>query len=332
MRKLLSGAVLLASATVASAQYAPQAGVSGSTAISKSSSAFKAWASACSIKRGLQQINDASYGLASLGDSTSAVGSPNGDMVSLGDSGVAVLRFPTPITNGAGADFAVFENGFANSANPEEAFLELGFVEVSSDGVNYTRFQASSLTQDTIQLSSVSSPSYTNARQLNNLAGKYTAGWGTPFDLQELAGSPGLDISAITHVRIVDAIGSIGAEASRDANGRKVNDPFPTPFPGSGFDLDAVGVIHALPADVGNQRLLESVRIFPNPARDQLNIVVPPSTSHVTLHDATGRVLRQTKEPSGTITFSLEGLATGSYFITVRNQAGSVCTHAFSHY
>jgi hypothetical protein len=332
MRKLLSGVMLLATATAAQAQYAPQAGIAGSTAISKSSGVFKAWANACSINRGLQQINDASYGLASLGDSSSAVGGPNGDVVSLGDSGVALLRFPTPITNGAGADFAIFENGFGNSANPEEAFLELGFVEVSSDGLNYTRFPASSLTQDTIQLSSVGSPSYTNARQLNNLAGKYTAGWGTPFDLQELAGISGLDINAVTHVRIVDAIGSIGSEASRDANGRKVNDPFPTPFPNSGFDLDAVGVIHALPAGVGNQRLLEGVRLFPNPAQELLNVVVPPTTSNVTLHDATGRILQQSNQHTGTISLSLEGLATGSYFITVRNNAGIVCTLAFSHY
>jgi hypothetical protein len=72
---------------------------------------------------------------------------------------------------------------------------------------------------------------------------------GTPFDLDELSGvSALLNIDAVTHVRIIDVVGSLNdLYASRDSLGNKINDPWSTPFASSGFDLDAVGVIHAVP-------------------------------------------------------------------------------------
>jgi hypothetical protein len=66
------------------------------------------------------------------------------------------------------------------------AYLELAFVEVSSDGINYFRFPATSLTPTDNQ---VSNTAYMNAANINNLAGKYIGGYGTPFDLDELAGT-----------------------------------------------------------------------------------------------------------------------------------------------
>ncbi len=323
--------LLLLTASTSRAQYAPQAGIAGSTAISKSSSQFVAWAAACTVRRGLQQIGVPSSGYASLGDSTAALGAPDGNVVSLGDSGVAVLRFAQPITNGPGTDFAVFENGFANGANPEEAFLELAFVEVSSDGVNFTRFPATSLTQETQQLSPSAPPSYTNARQINNLAGKYIANWGTPFDLEELAGTPGLDISRITHVRVVDAIGSIGAEGSRDAGGRKVNDPFPSPFPSSGFDLDAVGVLHAAPAGIEAIAGASGISLFPNPAGAAITIKTS-GHANVSLFDVTGRRLLETQVMGGNAAFNLSSLQSGTFFITVQNSEGELWRGAFLHY
>ena len=70
----------------------------------------------------------------------------DGAIVSLGDAGVAVLTFSTPIRNGQGPDFAVFENAFSNT------FLELALVEVSSDGQNFVRFDAISNTDTTLQI------------------------------------------------------------------------------------------------------------------------------------------------------------------------------------
>ena len=80
---------------------------------------------------------------------------------------------------------------------------------------------------------------------LNNLAGKYRRGFGTPFDLAELPGDPDLDVQNVTHVRVLDVGGSINpAYGSQDSLGNTINEPFTTPFETGGFDLDAVGVIN----------------------------------------------------------------------------------------
>ena len=52
---------------------------------------------------------------------------------------------------------------------------------------------------------------------------------------------PDLDLTRVTHVRLVDIVGD---GASTDASGDPIYDPFPTEG-SAGFDLDAVGVIHA---------------------------------------------------------------------------------------
>jgi hypothetical protein len=82
-------------------------------------------------------------------------------------------------------------------------------------------------------------------RNLHNLAGKHPAGYGTPFDLAELTGAPGLDAGRITHVRLIDVTGDVkNGHGSRDSLGNWINDPWPTRFQTCGFDLDAVAVIH----------------------------------------------------------------------------------------
>ena len=87
-------------------------------------------------------------------------------------------------------------------------------MEVSSDGVNYFRFPATSYTDTTVQTGSFGS---TDATKINNLAGKYRALYGTPFDLEELKNENGLDVNNITHIKIIDVVGSIQNQyASRD--------------------------------------------------------------------------------------------------------------------
>src|SRR5690606_9442411 len=144
--------------------------------------------------------------------------------------------------------------------------------EVSSDGVNFFRFPSASLTQDTAQISSVMGENYMIARLLNNLAGKYICGYGTPFALLEIANIAGLNINNITHVRIIDVVGSINGNTRFDASNRKINDPYPTPFPVGGFDLDAVAVLHqAWPATV-NHVTQQNITLYPNPAKDILTV------------------------------------------------------------
>ena len=70
-----------------------------------------------------------------------------------------------------------------------------------------------------------------NATEIYNLAGKYRAQFGTPFDLEELTGITGLDVNNVTHVKIIDVVGSLNESyASYDSQGNIINDPFPTPF------------------------------------------------------------------------------------------------------
>lgn len=224
--------------------FAPAAGQVGSSAIGHLDPSFVAWASSVAEwNRGPLNIANPGLGLASFGTAANALGPAEGlptSVVSLGDGGWITLAFDRPIRNGAGADFAVFENGFGDT------FLELAFVEVSSNGVDFFRFDAVSLTATDVQVGGFGELDPTN---LNNLAGKYRGGFGTPFDLQELVGvSPLLDVTQIGFVRIVDVVGSIDpAFATTDSRGNKVNDPFTTPFASGGFDLDGVGAIHVVP-------------------------------------------------------------------------------------
>jgi len=202
------------------------------------------WATNVSITRGYQNIMTPSLGLASFGEPSNGIGKADGEVVSLGDRGEAIITFTTPIINGEGCDFAVFEN---SAKYQELPFLELAFVEVSSNGVDFFRFPAVSNTQTATQTGGFDS---TNPDNVYNLAGKHLTYYGTPFDLEELKNIDGLDINNITHIKIIDVVGSINPNyASYDSNGNIINDPFPTPFNSSGFDLDAVGVINQKATD-----------------------------------------------------------------------------------
>lgn len=308
----------------AQAQYAPQAGLPGSTAISAGSSVFVAWATQCTVQRGFMDIANPSVGVASTGDSSMALGQADGYTVSLGDSGVAVLTFAHPIFNGPGADFAVFENGFRNPADSTQAYLELGFVEVSSDGTNYYRFPAASLTPVDAQ---VGNGNYLTASNLNNLAGSYVAMFGTPFDLDELSGTSGLDVNNINYVRIIDVVGSVSGHSSHDSAGRIINDPYPTPFPSCGFDLDAVGVIN----EVGHSGVKTvtdnlSVTVFPNPATDK--IIVSVKGRELTgltamLTSITGSVLIQYALPGNNNSISIEQYPAGMYYLILCDANGN---------
>lgn len=299
------------------AQYAPQAGIAGSDAISKNNPAISGWATGCSVTRGLQQLGNAASGFAESGDSTLALGMANGTTVSLGDSGVAVLTFSTPIKNRVGPDFAVFENGFLNAGNGELAFLELAFVEVSSDGIHYFRFPAISKTQDTLQVSSIAGLSYLNARNLHNLAGKYIASWGTPFDLEELKNIPGLDVNSITNIRLVDVVGTIGEGNNMDSAGHTINDPFPTPFPTGGFDLDAVAVLNHATTGIDEIQQNFAIALYPNPFSNSLVVQFsnPQYPLHLAITDATGRIFFDQHLSGNSLTITTHTWPAGCYFI-----------------
>lgn len=255
----------------AAGPYPPAAGQDGSTAIPMPSdpndnSVFVGWATAAVIDRGWVKISDSSLGYASHGSPQNVLGPAQGQdtagVLSLGDAGSAVVTFENPVTNGPGYDFAVFENGFApNPSEPNLMFLELAFVEVSSDGIHYERFEAVSLTQSQTQVPPFGFTSTTDTTDIHNFAGKYRRGFGVPFDLDEIKDANSLvDVTEITHIRVVDVVGTLQSEYSRiDSLGNVINDPWPTDFSTGGFDLDAVGVIHekTLTADINGDGIVD---------------------------------------------------------------------------
>lgn len=218
--------------------FDPPAGMPGSLAIPADSPEIKCWASlVVEEQRGLRNLADPAAGFATSGIAESSLGPAlkNG-VVSLGDGGYLTAGFPANISDKEGPDLAVFENGFSDS------FLELASVEVSSNGVDFFAFPAVSETPYAFQKGPFDT---LHAQNLYNLAGKYRAGFGTGFDLAELAGKPGLDISSIRFVRVRDVVGSVLPEfARRDSRGKIINDPWPTPFESGGFDLDAIAALN----------------------------------------------------------------------------------------
>jgi hypothetical protein len=324
MQRIIIALVLLAN-TVAIAQFAPAAGQAGTTAMFKDSSAFVNWVTTCITTRGLQDISDASLGNAFAGEEISATGKADETSVlSLGDGGSITCTFQYPIINGVGYDFAVFENSFV------DYFLELAFVEVSSDGVYFARFPATSLTPVDVQIGSFD---YLDPTKLNNLAGKYRGGFGTPFDLQELASDSNLNVNNITHIKVVDVVGSIQQQyASRDSSNRIINDPWPTPFSTGGFDLDAIGVIHQdNSSGVAALNKNNESSIYPNPAHDFIKVqTAKTSSSTFTIYDYAGKdVLKGNISQYESIDIS--ELARGIYFIKIKSET-AISTLKFSRF
>jgi len=306
-------------------QFPPAADQVGTTAIHKDSSIFVNWAKTAIIERGEQNISDDSLNFAEIGEPVFATGITDNQTVSLGDNGYAILTFDPPITNKNGADFAVFENGFPTQGG---YFLELAFVEVSSDGVNFVRFPATSLSDTTKQLSTFD---LVNPTDINNLAGKYVGGFGTPFDLEELVNISQLDISKISHVKIVDVVGSIeDSLATFDAAGRKVNDPFPTPFPSGGFDLDAVGVIHQqLPTSVESLGLENGLLLYPNPLQVGQHLNLQPTNgdfvnSKIELFSANGILLSSNQLDITRSILPFSFFSKGVYFLIISHDEQSI--------
>jgi hypothetical protein len=146
-------------------------------------------------------------------------------------------------------------------------FAELGFVEVSTNGTDFARFPSSylnypnanrtTMVDNKIDLDgngTLEGTSYLtqDVSNIYNLVGKhanaYSASWGTPFNLDDLAGHPlvmdGIvDLNQINFVRIVDIAGN-GAQT--DSLGHPIYDAWVT-WGSGGLDFEALGVIHTVP-------------------------------------------------------------------------------------
>lgn len=218
---------MLLQAAFAFAQFDGPVGTEGCKAVAISDSRIVSWAYCVQVKRGFTAPNGTTR--VSYGTPDMAQGVPDSTTttaVSLGFGGEALVTFDRPIVNGRGYDFAVFENPFGPN------FLELAFVEVSSDGEHFFCFPATSLS---------TSSSDVMAQHYNNLAGKYEVGYGTPFDLSDLPDDENLDKMNIRFVRLIDVTEGVDT----DAQGNVIYD---SPCAGSysaGFDLTGVAVMNA---------------------------------------------------------------------------------------
>jgi hypothetical protein len=253
--------------TVADYPFAPAAGTEGTTAVAKEDPEITGWAVAVADYRPGEAVDEM------WRDGEQALGEAEGDgvaVVSLGRGGSLTLTFERPLADRSGWDFAVFENGFG------DAFLELAWVEVSSDGETFVRFPNYSVTAGP-----VGSFGSIDTTKVYGFAGKYRQGYGTPFDLFELAEAyalagdaeppfsdtyaahlrtsfPAIDLNRITHVRIVDVVGDGSARSAArgpGGEGYPIYDPWPT-IGSAGADIDAVAVRHF--AD-GYGRLLQEL-------------------------------------------------------------------------
>lgn len=191
-------------------------------------------------------------------------------VLSLGNGGSVTLGFETPIRDGPGPDFAVFENAFVDASDwtgtsregstSRYVFAELAFVEVATRTTHWARFPTVCLnTQVLYALNNLAENRFASqdVTLLDGFAGKHRIEFGTPFDLAALTNHPNVlagyvDLQDIRYVRLTDVAGDGSAT---DSAGRPVYDPyydpqigFPAAWPESGtdgFDLRGVGVLHA---------------------------------------------------------------------------------------
>jgi len=304
--------LLLLSISIKAQSYPPAVGYEGSTAIHKDNHLFVDWANAITISRGFLDIAQPEEGLVTYGNPENALGKADGgaNIVSLGDGGSALLEFENPIVNGIGIDFAVFENGFFEETDSEMAFLELAFVEVSTDGIEFIRFPSVTEIQNDIQLGSFES---CNARYLHNFAGKYTAFYGTGFDLEDLKPlitNSTVNLNEINYIKIIDVVGCIDPEwASFDSLHNLINDPYPTPFASGGFDLDAVGVLH----NTLNNTVTDELIVYPNPTNNDLYLKTNDRLLSVKIFSSTGQLMLSNCQT----VISVEKLVAGCYIACV---------------
>lgn len=221
--------------TAVAGPYSPAAGQLGSDAISATDPRIAEWAS------GSENYIQGSPIASAYANPANALGPASSSVfkvTSLGDGGQITLSFAEPIVAGAGGgpDFAVFGNSF------DGHYLKLAYVQVSQDDVHWYTMPSASLTPKP------SGSGWTfldsmDPTNIDGLAGKYIAGYGTPFRLGDVG------LTSAEYVRIIDIIGD-GSEL--DSAGDPIYDPWPND---NGFNVAGVAVLSAVP-EPGSMTLL----------------------------------------------------------------------------
>jgi hypothetical protein len=143
--------------------------------------------------------------------------------------------------------------------------------------------------------------------------------FGTPFYLEDVADSAGIDINNILYIRIIDVVGSINPQyGAVDSRGNIINDPWPTSFPSSGFDLDAVALLDI--SLVGIEDEIDSeLLIYPNPASERLVVRMQPGVeAWVRLLDLNGKPHTESIRIDELAEISIDMLTPGIYLAEIR--------------
>ena len=132
-----------------------------------------------------------------------------------------------------------------------------------------------------------------------------------------MAGISGLNLNAITHVRLIDVVGSIDPQyGTYDSQGTIINDPYPTDFESGGFDLDAVGVIHQNLIGGMDEEALE-VHVYPNPFQSEFQCLIVREC-HVTVKNIHGQIVFSHEE-SANFSVDLSEHPDGVYFLQLES-------------
>jgi hypothetical protein len=173
-------------------------------------------------------------------------------VMSVGHGGMITLEFSdNEIVDGPGPDLIVFENPFfctaapLSDADPYSVFAEPAIVEVSEDGVSFTRFP-----YDEAALSQVTSLCTDKAllRRLVGLFGitpNFSGNWTIPDD--PLVYDPAAPGGVSGHGGDAFDLATVGLAQARYVRLIDPNLPIGIPGASEGFDLDTVVAIHARP-------------------------------------------------------------------------------------
>ena len=180
-------------------------------------------------------------------------------VVSLGVSGSMTVAFDVVIVNGHGKDFIISENPFfildENGIPTGTVFVELAYVEVSTDGVHFARFP--SIFDITGNVGSYEGIDHRNVTNLAGVCSVYAnvdnnnldpfnieESGGDAFDLDDLSNDPfvqsgDVDLQNINYVRLIDILGD---GSCLDSQENPIYDP--TGPGNNGADIDSISVIN----------------------------------------------------------------------------------------
>jgi len=285
-----------------SAQYAPQADTEGTTAIYKDSSIIISWAT------GYENYNIGTEVDETWQTPEKALGKAlgtSGDIVCLGRGGEITFTFDTLIVNKEGPDFVCFENALSPT------FLELGWIEVSMDGLNFERFPNHSLTPSPVEAFGDVDPT-----KINGYCSKYQQAYGTPFDLDSVS------LDTIRYIKFIDIVGDGNA---LDSDRNIIYDPYATTG-SAGLDIEAVGVIHAAPLQEGIREISSSdLRIYPNPANNYFFVDSEKlRIKSCEIYSLTGELIKKVNISNSKLQISTEDWEDGIYFLRIETETESI--------